>query len=262
MPSRTDRRLLFVFVVTAMLAAHPPVRAAAGQQEPASANAESPAPAEIARAIDMVRTDPNLVPERTMKMLRWKDSGTKSSGRFAWLGWIIGLFDWLGQSARVLIWCSALVLTGMLVVYIGRLVRTHGVRRREEAFVAPTHVRDLDIRPETLPADVGAAARALWDRGDRRAALALLYRGLLSRLVHVHRLSIRDSSTEGDCLALAAQHLTQARCDYSSALIGTWQRSVYGREDVGGETVYALCDDFARVLNRSERDSIAARGSA
>ena len=52
---------------------------------------------------------------------------------------------------------------------------------------------------------------ALWDRGDHRAALALLYRGLLSRLVHVHRVPIRDSSTEGDCLALAARCLTPRR---------------------------------------------------
>ena len=77
--------------------------------------------------------------------------------------------------------------------------------RGDDAFVAPTHVRDLDIRPESLPDDIGAAARALWDRGEHRAALALLYRGLLSRLAHVHRLPIRDSSTEGDCLALAAR---------------------------------------------------------
>jgi hypothetical protein len=119
-------------------------------------------------------------------------------------------------------------------------------------------VQDLDIRPETLPNDIGAAARALWDRGEHRSALALLYRGLLSRLAHVHRVPIRDSSTEGDCLALAASHLASARHDYASRLVRVWQRAVYGRDEVPAATVYGICDDFARALDApSPADSIA-----
>jgi len=102
----------------------------------------------------------------------------------------------------------------------------------------------------------------LWDCGEHRASLALLYRGLLSRLAHVHRIPIRDSSTEGDCLALAARHLTLARREYASSLVGVWQRSVYGHEDARTGSVYALCDDFASVLDASELESIASRGVA
>jgi hypothetical protein len=102
----------------------------------------------------------------------------------------------------------------------------------------------------------------LWDRGDHRASLALLYRGLLSRLVHVHRLSIRDSSTEGDCLTLVAQHLTPARREYASLLITAWQRSVYGREQFRAATVYALCDDFAPVLDCPGGEAIEIEGAA
>jgi hypothetical protein len=150
----------------------------------------------------------------------------------------------------------------MLVGYIARAVRAHGLPRREEPFVAPTHVRDLDIRPETLPADIGGTARDLWDRGEQRAALALLYRGLLSRLVHVHRVAIRDSSTEGDCLLLASRQLTPSRLDYVSRLIGAWQRSVYGHEIVASDAVHALCDHFAPMLDRAERPAIATEAAA
>jgi hypothetical protein len=117
--------------------------------------------------------------------------------------------------------------------------------------VAPTHVRDLDIRPETLPTDIGAAARALWDRGDHRAALALLYRGMLSRLAHVHRVPIRDSTTEGDCLVLAANHLSSDTQAYASRLVRVWQRAVYGDETVIPATIHELCDGFARALDRT-----------
>jgi hypothetical protein len=108
-----------------------------------------------------------------------------------------------------------------------------------------------------LPDDVGAAAAALWTSGEHRAALALLYRGLLSRLVHVHGVPIRDSSTEGDCLALAAPRVSAARNSYAARLVRVWQGAVYGTEHPSSETVLALCGEFARVL-----DVPVERGSA
>lgn len=268
MPSRTRHACLTrlapccAAALTALLIGGPAARIAAGQQPPPVKGA-TPSRADITRAIDIVRSDPNLTPERTFKTLRWKDAGKKTgSGAPSWLKWIAGLFEWLGQSARLVVWAGAAVLAGMLVVSILRMVRDHSSTERDEPFVAPTHVRDLDIRPETLPADIGAAARALWDGGEHRGALALLYRGLLSRLVHVHRLAIRDSSTEGDCLELSAQHLTDATQNYTARLIGVWQRSVYGHHDAATAMVHALCDEFAPMLDVAARESMAVKGAA
>lgn len=237
-------------VVMAALSVALSVGAAHAQQDSARAAAGSPDRAEIARALEIVKADPNLATERTIKTLRWRQSTeTKPSGNYAWLTWIAELFRWFEESARLLLWVGLVVLAGLLVVYIARFVRTHGVSRSEAAFVAPTHVHDLDIRPESLPADIGIAARVLWDRGDHRAALALLYRGMLSRLAHVHRIPIRDSSTEGDCLALAASHLTDGRREYASRLVSVWQRFVYGGQDTQAAAVYVLCDGFASALD-------------
>jgi hypothetical protein len=255
--SARPRARTIAALLTAVLSLAVPVR-----QQSVHAQGVSPGQAEIARAVDAVKADPNLANERTIKMLRWRGSTeSKPRGMPAWLGWVGGLFLWLEQSARILVWCAAVVLAGVLVVYILRVVRVRGVPRREEPFVAPTHVQDLDIRPETLPQDVGAAARALWDRGDHRASLALLYRGMLSRLAHVHRVPIRDSSTEGDCLALsAAMHLSQGRRLYSLHLVRAWQEAVYGREEIQAAVVYMLCDGFATALDpASPSDSIAPR---
>jgi hypothetical protein len=257
-PSRADTReraaTMSVLTAAALLLVGALVR-----QETLRAQQETPGPAEIARALDAVKADPNLATERTIKMLRWKTSDAKSSAPPSWLAWIAGLFLWLEQSGRTAIWCAAAILAGMLVVYIVRIAGVRRGPRPDTSFVAPTHVQDLDIRPETLPPDIGAAARALWNRGDRRASLALLYRGMLSRLAHVHGVPIRDSSTEGDCLALAASHLAAQGCEYATRLVSVWQRAVYGREDVQTTIVYALCDEFGAVLNPAGRlDSTVA----
>ena len=208
-----------------------------------------PTHAEITRAVAQVKADPNLATERTIRTLRWKDSTKKPSGTPEWLSWITGLFGWIAQGSRVVAWTAVAVLAAMLLFYAVRLLQARGLGSTTIGLMAPTHVRDLDIRPESLPADVGAAARALWSRGQHRAALALLYRGLLSRLAHVHRVPIRDSSTEGDCLALSATHLTFERNEYTSRLVRVWQRAVYGGEDADTASVYALCDGFALALD-------------
>jgi hypothetical protein len=251
-PSRRDARLLPIAALSALLAiaaTTPVVRAADGA--PPSA---PPSAGEIGKAIETVKKDPNLAAEMTVKTLRWKDTQKpRKKSDWALFSWLGDLLRWFERSLRVFMWLGVAFLAGWLVLAIVRFVRARGPRpAAEDEFVAPTHVRDLDIRPEALPRDIGAAARALWDRGEQRAALALLYRGLLSRLAHVHRVPIRDSSTEGDCLALAGVHLKEpSRRDYTSRLIQVWQRAVYGRQDPSSATVHDLCEAFARALDRA-----------
>ena len=220
------------------------------QQPAAPASASRPDQDEITAALARVKADPNLAAEQTIRMLQWKGSSTPTRTEPpSWLAWMRDLFRWIDQSARVLMWCVIAALTGLLAFYLARVVYRQSPSAHEDAFVIPTHVRDLDIRPEALPADVGAAARQLWDRGEHRLALALLYRGLLSRLAHAHRVPIRDASTEGDCLALAVSHVPNRLYEYAARLVHTWQRFVYGRLDVQAESVYQLCDEFGPVLD-------------
>jgi len=142
--------------------------------QPQTAGIDRPTDAEVARALERVKKDPNLATDRTIRMLRWKRSQeTKRESRLPeWLIWLAGLFKWVEQSARVLVWIAVIGLGGALGVYLVRMVMARGAAGAFETFIPPTHVRDLDIRPESLPAEIGAAARALWDRGEPRAALA------------------------------------------------------------------------------------------
>jgi hypothetical protein len=205
---------------------------------------------EVDAAVAKVKSDPNLSQEKTIKTLRFRrdeddNKERKSSSGFKWLG---DLFSFVAQTGRVIAWLAIGAVLVLLIYFIAKVIRSIEPRIKPEAFVAPTHVRDLDIRPESLPDDIGAAAKALWERGEHRAALALLYRGLLSRLVHVHAVAIRHSSTEGDCLALSIERLPQLQSDYVANAIRTWQRAVYGAQLPQTETVQALCSGFA-IMN-------------
>ena len=217
-----------------------------------------PQGSEVAGALARLKADPVLGGETTVRNLRWlSDSqGDSQPQDMGWLKWLGELFGWIAQSGRVIVWIGALVLAALLALYLYRLVRDFRRSGREAAPSAPSHVRDLDIRPESLPADVGAAARQLWEQGEHRAALALLYRGLLSRLVHDHGVSIRESSTEGDCLALLAgrpalEPAAQYRNEYATRLVRAWQRAVYGAQEPDDATMLELCAGFAAALDRT-----------
>lgn len=206
-----------------------------------------PTESEVRAAVDRVKADPNLSQERKTRTLRWKDDDDRRE-RSSFGRWIADFFVWLGQLSRVLMWVVGGLLAIALGVALYRMIRNIEAREISKIDVVPTHVRDLDIRPESLPDDIGAAATALWQRGEHRAALALLYRGLLSRLAHTHRVPIRDSTTEGDCIALAAKYLQADRKDYVTRLIRVWQRATYGGRDAQADEVQALCAEFAPAL--------------
>ena len=253
MPSRVDPCVRTLILAVALAAASSAAVLAQAGDDRAAAVVD-PASPEIDRAIERVKADPNLATERTIKTLRWKRStDPQPAPRIpAWLTWIAGLVRWMEQISRVLVWGAVAIMVAALIVFLVNLVnRRRSVPTIEDLTLVPTHVHHLDIRPESLPDDVGAAARRMWDRGEHRASLALLYRGLLSRLAHVHHVPIRDSSTEGDCLSLANRHLTEARRQYVARLVRVWQRAVYGAEDAQSSTVYRLCDDFASALDRA-----------
>lgn len=241
-----------------------------GAQEPAPPPPTGPvSPDEIVRVLAKLEADPNIAPTQQVRVLQWESNPEEKKGRgfwswlrpvgkfFAWLG---ELFSWVTASSRVLVWIVAAVLIGFLAVFILRLIRSGALGAGADRFTAPSFVRDLDIRPESLPPDIGAAALALWEQGEKRGALALLYRGLLSRLVHVHAVPIRDSSTEGDCLALATQHLRADRLAYVSRLIRTWQGAVYGGEEVETEIVRSLCAEFSAALDTADSSALQEAG--
>jgi hypothetical protein len=210
----------------------------------------------VQKALEKVAADPNLATGRTVRSLRWAKPQERDADAPAWLQMLFGLRRWFGglfafvaESGRLLLWVAGALLAALLGLYGWRVVRTRGLPRAPKPFAAPSHVRDLDIRPESLPDDVGAAARALWQGGEHRAALALLYRGLLSRLVHVHDVPIRASSTEGECLTLAAPLLSGVAADYTARLVSTWQEAVYGATSPAAPAVQSLCAEFAAALD-------------
>jgi hypothetical protein len=237
------------------LAADTPSATASAAQ---AASVAALSPAQRASSIDAVarqlRKDPLISGLHKEHELQWKkdDEDKKAKADVKPRKedhWFRSFLDFIDDTSRFLVWGIALVLVAVLLVSGRHLVELRGLRRRALAPSAVSHVRDLDVRPESLPDDVGAAAWALWQAGQVHAALSLLYRGALSRLIHRHGVPITVSATEGECLDLARPRLENGALRYVTQVVRAWEASTYGGRALSTAMGEALCTGFATRLD-------------
>jgi len=180
---------------------------------------------------------------------RWvpRPSEDKSKGPewlAAWLKRIARAMEALARAGRVLVWIAvALALAAALYVLIRYRERWLPARR---ARAIPQTLFGLDVRPESLPADIAAAARAALAAGDVAGALGLLYRGALSALVNFAAVDFRPGDTERDCWRRATPALSGAGAQYFRALLDAWLRTAYAHRPPPTDDLARLCDDWGR----------------
>jgi hypothetical protein len=100
------------------------------------------------------------------------------------------------------------------------------------------------VRPESLPADIAGAARALVARGELTAALSLLYRGALVALIHCGGVEFLAGDTERDCLRRAESRLASKALAYLGTLIQAWQLAAYAHQPPAPIHVLRLADGW------------------
>ncbi|HEU4352854.1 MAG TPA: hypothetical protein VFR66_13375 [Burkholderiales bacterium] len=168
---------------------------------------------------------------------RWqpkkKEEQTKREG---WRGWL-AIGHALAKAAEVLLWVAAGGLIAYALWWAARMLPRQVVPRAEP-YRPPPALFGMELAPETLPPDVGAAAAALARTGRLREALSLLYRGALSELVHRRGVRLLASHTEDDVLCLSGE------MPYLSHLIDAWRSCAYARRTPPIPEVERLANDY------------------
>ena len=180
--------------------------------------------------------------------------------------WIIEFLEWLetwmdfddsdpassNSYSNAAAWLKVMLVVSFLLLmiylfnkYKGPLSRL-GRRHKEEE--APQVMFGLDVRPQSLPADVPAQVLAMWQAGDSREALSLLYRASLSRLIDRHALAFRASHTEAECAALVSERGIESLSAFFLRLTDVWRRLAYGHLQPQQEAIEQLCAAWQREL--------------
>ena len=155
----------------------------------------------------------------------------------------------LAALLEALLWAALLVGAVLLAWRWRAWQRLFAARRTPRAAAGeapPSQLFGLDVDPHSLPADLPGSVERLW-ADDPRAALALLYRGLLSHLLHERRLPLQAAHTEGEVLALLeALDDPQLAC-FAARLLDVWQAQAYGSRAPAAGLGAELCAAWRRL---------------
>ncbi|HEX2643004.1 MAG TPA: DUF4129 domain-containing protein, partial [Thermoanaerobaculia bacterium] len=223
--------------------------AGAVEKKEATAPAAPTVPPE--KAIRKVLSQPELQTKKKVK--RWRFKGK-------WPDWKWKLprgnsnsnapsFPFLRPLAYGIAILGAVVL---LIVLIRWGIRQNVlIHSRSGISMIPETIFGLDIRPESLPADIPGTAWSLWEKGERALALGLLYRGALASLVRRDGVPVRASWTEGDCLRFVAEKAGGPRADYFTRLTRAWQSAAYAHRPPDGSVAESLCASWNQHFGKA-----------
>ncbi|WP_308907962.1 DUF4129 domain-containing protein [Pseudomonas canadensis] len=162
-------------------------------------------------------------------------------------------FKHIAQGLEVLLWG---LIVGALITLVWRYrewLRTFVSRRRlrkpQDLKVTPAQLFGLELGLETLPDDIASAAEHLWPTQPREA-LGLLYRGLLSRLLHDFNMPLKSADTEGQILERVNQLQQPQLLAFSDDLTRHWQNLAYGHRLPPPLVQQQLCSDWRTLFSR------------
>jgi len=200
----------------------------------------------VKKVADEVLADPVFGKKTTE--LSWhpiKKDEPKKDGEIPW--WakkLIRFAELLAKGTRGLIYLVVVLIAVALVVILYRyrgLVL--GLRRPEPK--VPETLFGLDLRPASLPDDIGGAALVEANAGRYVAALSLLYRGALVALIRYRHIEFRSGDTEAYCLGRVHGHIDANAEHYFSLLLEAWTRAAYAATPPDAANARDLCQRWA-----------------
>lgn len=158
--------------------------------------------------------------------------------------WTLGVGDFMALATRYGLWLLAAVALGFILyhhrVWLGWL------RDPPPDVEDRTPIdRQAVATPEPLPTDVPAAVRALWQAGQPRAALALLYRAAVQRVSDGLDAPLPPGATEGQCLRRSRKLADRRYAELFGRIVACWQNAAYARRLPDATQLEAMLDAWA-----------------
>lgn len=143
--------------------------------------------------------------------------------------------QWFEAFGQVIAFIAENALWILIAILVALLLRFHRlwlpwISDRFERERAPDALAEHAIAlPETLPDDLPGAVRALWQQGQPRAALALLYRAAVLRLDDALGIALPPGATEAECLRRARRLDDSDYAQLFARIVRCWQAAAYAQ---------------------------------
>jgi hypothetical protein len=112
----------------------------------------------------------------------------------------------------------------------------------------------LDISQQNILDQPAQKAQLLWQKGQQRQSLSLLYRASLLTLINNQHLTLYDGFTEGECVAQVKQSANLTTANYFARLTQNWQRLAYASIVPQESLMQQLFDEFDSAFKEPTSD--------
>lgn len=196
---------------------------------------------------NMVEENRDKIPQWFIDFIEWlelnfdfKDGADEDADKAS-----MTFADWI----KVLLIVAFVALLAYLLVHFRAPLQRW--RAEGEKKPAPEVMFGLDVTPESIPDDVPTQVMRLWQDGQHREALGLLYRAALSHLIEHHQLSFKASHTEAECAALVRAQGVGPLSDYFTRLTHVWRYLAYGHEIPEQQLLQQLCQQWETEMKHA-----------
>jgi len=209
-------------------------------------------PAEVAAEVQDILALEDFGATKTHKVPKFKDAGDKPEDDFdsSWLDWMSGSStSSFAAFMKGLLWIAAAMFVVLLLYTL--LQFTPPNRKTPNALSrVGRDVEDAKSHPLTqnLPSDIAAAAEQLLQRGERRQALSILFRGALRAVMDEYDLKVSRGATESDCKLSVSTVANKNQTQTFSKLLGVWQKEAYANKPQQEQIISSLIEDWKKAF--------------
>lgn len=233
--------LLAGALLVGLVVPHPALAGVAPRQ---ISQAAAPTPGQLKQKIAGVLKQPEFRTEKTGQ--HWKYTGKPPAAKpvakeSAWRKWLESLIPGLARFAEAVLWLLLAAAVIWLLVKRKYWLGWFNYTPKARPAVVPRMLFGLDIQPQLLPDNIPAVAWQLWQAGQHRDAMSLLYRGALARWVARDAINLSSNATEGDCMRLFRAASTPDAGDYFCQLTQAWQHTAYAGRQPHPDAMQQLC---------------------
>lgn len=173
-----------------------------------------------------------------------------------WLEFIKDLITWLGEMVaafakwiEAILWICFISLALWIVHKYTDWLQVFGLlgSRGNDDPEVPEMLFGMHMDADSLPDDVMMEVRKYIEVKNYRAALSLLYRASLLKLILIHRLKIAESATENECVELVSRSRPAEEGLYFYQLTSFWLKMAYAEEAPGNEDLFSLTEQWGQI---------------
>lgn len=190
-----------------------------------------------------------LVPDWMIEFADWLD---RNGSMFSWMA------DFFRSGAKLielLLWLTVIGLILFLIIRFRPLIkRAFSMNKiKEEIEITPPKVMfGLDVTEESLPENVVESAKRVWQEGNHRAALGILLRSSIIKLLHEQKFPFHEGNTEKECAKIVEQQNNPIITQYFWTLTRQWQAVAYAHRDCTQDEFLTLCQSWSKVFSHEE----------